>query len=77
MKSVGGKGDRIGKFSYPCGIAISKSNKLFVCESGNHRIRVFDTNLKFTFDFGKKGSDEGEMGCPNDLYPLTLLVRNL
>ena len=33
-----------------------------------HRIKVFDTNLKFVFCFGKALSGEGEM---NRLYDLT------
>ena len=67
MKSVGGQGDKTGWFDNPCGIALSKDNKLFVCDSGNHRIQVFDTNLKFIFGFGKLGSGEGEMGRLTDL----------
>ena len=32
VKAVGGKGGRTGQFDYPCGIALSKNNKLFVCD---------------------------------------------
>ena len=46
-------------------IAISQDNKLFVCDTCNHRIQVFDTNLKFVFSF--VGSGEGEMISPYDL----------
>ena len=67
MKSVGGGGDRTGQFNYPRGIALSKDNKLFICDCSNHRIQVFDTNLKFIFRFGKQGSGEGEMRFPADL----------
>ena len=57
MKSVGGKGVRTGQFDFPRGIALSQDNKLFVCDSYNHRIQVFDTKLKFVFCF-----DEAESG---------------
>ena len=67
MKSVGGQGGRTGQFYYPGGIALSHDNKLFVCDTFNHRIQVFDTNLKFVFCFGKVGSGEGEMSWPYDL----------
>ena len=49
------------------GIALSKDNKLFVCDSDNYRIQVFDTNLKFISCFGKEGSGEGEFRGPFDL----------
>ena len=65
VKSVGGQGGKTGQFDYPHGIAISQDNKLFVCDTCNHRIQVFDTNLKFVFRF--VGSGEGEMISPYDL----------
>ena len=64
VKSVGGEGSKIGQFDYPRGITLSQDNKLFVCDRDNHRIQVFDTNLKFIFCFGKAGSG---MRFPNDL----------
>ena len=67
MKTVGGKGDRIGQFDFPCGIALGKDNKLFVCDKNNHRIQVFGINLKFVSCFGKKGSGDGEFRYPDDL----------
>ena len=45
----------------------SKDNKLFVCDSFNHKIQVFDTNLKFISCFGKLGSGGGEFRWPYDL----------
>ena len=67
VKSVGGKGNKIGHFDYPHGIALSTDGKLFVCDSSNHRIQIFDANLKFISCFGTIGSGEGEMNWPNDL----------
>ena len=64
VKSVGGEGDRTGQFDWPLGIALSKDNKLFVCDRFNNRIQVFDTNLKFISCFGKKGSGMGELNIP-------------
>ena len=67
VKSVGGEGSRTGQFDQPHGIALSKDNKLFVCDSDNNRIQVFDTNLKYISCFGKEGSCEGEFRWPFDL----------
>ena len=42
-----------GEFMNPRGIAFDKiQNKVYVCDSSNHRIQVFDTNGKFLYSFG-------------------------
>ena len=42
-----------GEFHNPRGITFDKiQNKVYVCDSSNHRIQVFDTNGKFLHSFG-------------------------
>ena len=42
-----------GEFKNPRGITFDKiQNKVYVCDSSNHRIQVFDTNGKFLRSFG-------------------------
>ena len=42
-----------GEFHDPRGITFDKiQNKVYVCDSSNHRIQVFDTNGKFLHSFG-------------------------
>ena len=67
VKTVGGEGGKSGQFDWPWGIALSKDCMLFVCDSDNHRIQVFDTNLKFISWFGKRGIGVGEFRQPIDL----------
>ena len=67
VKSVGGEGEKPGKFNCPDGIAISEDNKVFVCDRINCRIQIFDTDLNFISCFGTKGHGEGEFQCPSDL----------
>jgi DNA-binding beta-propeller fold protein YncE len=38
--------------------------KLYMPEAGNHRVDVFDMDGKFLFDFGGKGTAEGQMNNP-------------
>ena len=52
LKSVGGKGNKPGEFNFPNGNQV-RGNKVFVCDSHNHRIQVFDTELNFLRTFGK------------------------
>ena len=46
--SKGNAGNGKGEFHGPRGITFDKiQNKVYVCDSSNHRIQVFDTNGKF------------------------------
>ena len=66
LKSVGGKGNEPGKFTFPHGNRV-KDNKLFVCDSKNHRIQIFDTELNFLRTFGSKGTKSGRFDFPADV----------
>ena len=61
-----GYGDEEGKFNGPKGIQINK-NQIFVCDTNNHRIQVFDTDLVFQRTIGKEGFNPGEFDTPNSL----------
>ena len=57
--SFGKQGGGKGEFKYPLGIDISDLGKVFVADTGNHRIQVFDLNGNFLYLFNV-GSDPGE-----------------
>ena len=66
LKAAGGRGEGPGQLDDPHGIALI-SNKLFICDSDNHRVQVFDTDLNFLDSFGTRGSGEGEFRWPLDI----------
>ncbi len=45
--SFGREGVGQGEFKYPLGIDISHEGKVFIADTGNHRIQVFDLNGNF------------------------------
>ncbi|MEW6374961.1 MAG: 6-bladed beta-propeller [Thermodesulfobacteriota bacterium] len=64
MREIGGK----EWFSRPTGIAIYPSLKrLYVVETADHAIRVFDLQGKFLFSFGQRGEEKGEFNFPTSL----------
>ncbi len=67
VKSTGSRGHRPGQFDFPNGIRLSKDNELYICDTNNHRIQVFDKDLSFIRTFGGKGSDNGCFNGPVDL----------
>ena len=67
-KAVGQKGDQPGQFNNIGTVKISPTtHKYYVCDRGNHRIQVFDQDLKHAFSFGRQGSRLGELYYPSDV----------
>lgn len=52
---LGGKGNSLGKFYYPRGMAVD-GNEIFVCDSWNHRIQVLDMGARSLRSIGGEGS---------------------
>ena len=42
-----------------------------VCDSGNHRVQVFELSGKFVTKFGSKGNEKGEFKHPNSTANLS------
>ena len=51
----------------PWGITISPDGCIYVCDSANHCVCVFDVNGMFLFSFGSHGSGDECFDCPEDL----------
>ena len=58
--STGSQGTLPGQFNFPMGVRISSRKELYVCDSRNNRIQVFDQQLKFKEIFGGKGAENGQ-----------------
>ena len=67
IKTVGKLGKRNAEFDFPNGLRVSKKSELYICDSRNSRIQVFDLNLKFKRSFGKYGSGKGQFNFPTDV----------
>ena len=57
-----------GQFARPEGLALDSHGRLFVADSCNHRIQVFDKQSGKLLDYwGQKGHDPGELFYPMDI----------
>ena len=65
--AFGKAGDEAGAFNRPEGIGIDRWDRLFVADSCNHRIQVFDDSGRWTGEYGKPGSGAGELSYPYDV----------
>ena len=63
----GSPGKEDGKFVYPLGIEISNEGKVFIADSGNHRIQAFDLNGKFLSKFKVESESSTHGSDPVDI----------
>ena len=68
VKEAGGAnaGNQPGEFYEPNDIRFFK-NKVYICDSGNGRVQIFDPDLKYTESFGNKGRKKDEFSWPEDI----------
>jgi len=66
VRAWGGKGTEPGQFHDPTGIAVA-GGEVFVADSRNGRIQVFDLQGSFKRQFGTPGEGRGELGRPMNL----------
>lgn len=63
---IGGRGDAPGSFNFPTHVAWANEH-LYVADSLNFRVQVFDAELKFVRAFGGAGDTPGDLPRPKGL----------
>lgn len=54
-------------FYTPCGVAVDKAGNVYVADTGNHRIKKFDSKGRFMMQWGVAGRGEGQLGRPTKI----------
>ena len=65
--AFGNRGGGEGEFNRPEGIGVDGRDRVFVADSCNHRIQVFDDQGGFLFSYGRPGTELGELSYPYDV----------
>ena len=64
MIRFGERGNAERQFTWPRGVAVSPlDDNIFVSDSSNHRVQVFDNTGVFIKTFGRYGQGDGEFDC--------------
>jgi hypothetical protein len=71
VKTIGTNGPTSDQINGAMGLALDKSNRLFVADSGNNRIQVFDRDGNFLFRWGSNGSGNGQFNYPRAICVTT------
>ena len=66
MKVVGRKGTQPGEFKDPSMMKVI-NDKLYVCDRGNYRVQILNTELEYVNSFGCYGDRGGQFRYPNDI----------
>src|SRR3990167_7999181 len=66
VSAWGEKGSAAGQFNDPTGIAVA-GDEVFVADSRNGRIQVFDSSGRYKRQFGTPGKGPGQLGRPMNL----------
>jgi DNA-binding beta-propeller fold protein YncE len=65
--SFGKNGRGNGDFNYPTNIFIGKDNFIYITDSMNFRVQIFDTYGNFISTFGKHGDGSGDFSKPKGI----------
>lgn len=62
------KGIGMLNFKTPWAVAVDdKGGKIYVADTGNHRIQVFNFNLSYQYSFGNYGTKQGQFNWPSHI----------
>ena len=66
IKVVGRHGTQPGEFS-DLGLIKAINDKVYVCDRGNHRVQILNTNLEYMNTFGCYGDKKGQFNRPTGI----------
>jgi DNA-binding beta-propeller fold protein YncE len=67
VADIGKRGSAPGEFNLPRDLAIGRDGRLYVVDSGNFRVQIFDRDGKYLSSFGKVGKQLGDFARPKEI----------
>jgi DNA-binding beta-propeller fold protein YncE len=67
IKSVGRRGGEEGEFNFPSHITVDSKGKLYVVDTMNGRVQIFDPEGRFLLSFGQFGDASGMFARPKGI----------
>lgn len=64
---IGQRGAGGGEFNLPRDLAVGREGQLYVVDSGNFRVQVFDANGRYLHAFGTVGRQPGNFARPKEI----------
>lgn len=67
LRTIGSRGTEAGEFNFPTNIAVDQEGKLYVVDTANFRVQIFDRDGKFLRSIGKLGDMPGSLARPKGI----------
>jgi len=67
ITQFGERGWQEGLFNFPTNIAVGKDGYVYIVDTGNHRVQVFDKHYDYYDDFGTLGTHPGQFRRPKGI----------
>ena len=67
IKTIGKRGREEGDFNFPSQITVDSKGNLYVVDTMNGRVQIFDTEGRFIRAFGKLGDGPGQFARPKGI----------
>lgn len=67
LRTIGKRGEKDGEFNFPTNIAIDREGRIYVVDTGNFRVQVFDSEGRFIKSIGKLGDTPGSLARPKGI----------
>ncbi|MBI5847473.1 MAG: 6-bladed beta-propeller [Nitrospirae bacterium] len=67
LRTIGARGEGPGEFNFPTNIALDAEGKLYVVDTGNFKVQVFNAEGKHLRTFGQLGDAPGTFGRPKGI----------
>jgi DNA-binding beta-propeller fold protein YncE len=67
LRTVGRRGAGPGEFNFPTAVAVGPNGRVYVTDTMNYRVEVFDADLTFVSTFGTLGVRPGQFRRPKGI----------
>lgn len=67
LMDIGHSGDGPGEFNLPVDAAVGRDGRLYVVDSGNYRVQIFDQQGQYLKSFGTAGKRPGQFSRPKEI----------
>jgi DNA-binding beta-propeller fold protein YncE len=64
---IGGDGSGAGQLLKPAALFVTLDGKIYVADSGNNRVSIFNSDGTFLYEFGKNGNKPGQFNSPQGI----------
>lgn len=67
LRTMGKRGDAEGDFNFPTNVAVDADGNVYVVDTGNFRVQIFDTSGNFIRSIGRLGDTPGSFARPKGI----------